>query len=197
MVYWLSLDVVEQRTEACKEKARRNKRPEERENGQTGSGRKEQREKKEETELVTIDCGVGLFMGVPMRTICSKELVVLNVYSYPVVQASCYRKIDDSICPYFHSFYLLSQKPHWLSLFPFLSIANPKGIYQLIFKVSLAKHHYRLWLEAFSRWDRDVQLECHNYHWIWPTCIKQTVYCLRCRDTRNSWKKSSKYFGNI
>lgn len=82
MVYWLSLDVVEQRTEACKEKARRNKRPEERENGQTGSGRKEQREKKKETELVTIDCGVGLFMGVPMRTICSKELVVLNVYSH-------------------------------------------------------------------------------------------------------------------
>lgn len=30
---------------------------------------------------MTIDCGVGLFMGVPMRTICSKELVVLNVYT--------------------------------------------------------------------------------------------------------------------
>lgn len=122
MVYWLSLDVVEQRTEACKEKARRNKRPEERENGQTESGRKEQREKKKGTELVTIDCGVGLFMGVPMRTICSKELVVLNVYSYPVVQASCHRKIDDSICPHFHSFYLLS----------FLSIANPIAVNQFL-----------------------------------------------------------------
>ena len=78
MVYWLSLDVVEQRTEACKEKARRNKRPEERENGQTGSGRKEQREKKKETELVTIDCGRRLVYGSAdahhlfKRTCCSK-----------------------------------------------------------------------------------------------------------------------------
>lgn len=32
---------------------------------------------------MTIDCGVGLFMGVPMRTICSKELVLLNVYTLP------------------------------------------------------------------------------------------------------------------
>lgn len=30
---------------------------------------------------MTIDQGVGLFMGVPMRTICSKRLVVLNVYT--------------------------------------------------------------------------------------------------------------------
>lgn len=35
----------------------------------------------EGARLVTIDRGVGLFMGVPMRTICSKRLVVLNVYT--------------------------------------------------------------------------------------------------------------------
>lgn len=46
MVYWLSLDVVEQRTEACKEKARRNNRPEEREDGRTESSRKKLKEGK-------------------------------------------------------------------------------------------------------------------------------------------------------
>lgn len=38
---------------------------------------------------MTIDCGVGLFMGVPMRTICSKELVLLNVYTLPPPLSSC------------------------------------------------------------------------------------------------------------
>lgn len=48
--------------------------------------REEKREKSkareyEGTRLVTIDRGVGLFMGMPMHTICSKRLVVLNVYT--------------------------------------------------------------------------------------------------------------------
>lgn len=89
MVYWLSLDVVEQRAEEeeretaaggrSNEKGRETA-AEERMNGRKGErGRCER--KNEEARLVTIDRGVGLFMGVPMRTICSKRLVVLNVYT--------------------------------------------------------------------------------------------------------------------
>lgn len=82
MVYWLSLDVVvEQRTW---KRARRKR------DGiiEDGIGRKGNKEGKKEEVGVTIDCGVGLFMGVPMRTICSKELVVLNVYTLPSPPAS-------------------------------------------------------------------------------------------------------------
>lgn len=37
--------------------------------------RKDGARRNEQVRLVTIDRGVGLFMGVPMRTICSKDLL--------------------------------------------------------------------------------------------------------------------------
>lgn len=109
MVYWLSLDVVEQRAEeeeretaSRAEERRRRKRNEkkrkdksssergrERKEGREERGKREIGAKQENTKerdekirrsVVTIDHSVGLFMGVPMRTICSKRLVVLNVY---------------------------------------------------------------------------------------------------------------------
>lgn len=108
MVYWLSLDVVEQRAEeeeretaSRAEERRRRKRNEkkrkdkssergrERKEGREERGKRERGAKQENTKerdekirrsVVTIDHSVGLFMGVPMRTICSKRLVVLNVY---------------------------------------------------------------------------------------------------------------------
>lgn len=94
MVYWLSLDVVvEQRTW---KRARRKR------DGiiEDGIGRKGNKEGKKEEVGVTIDCGVGLFMGVPMRTICSKELVVLNVYTLPSLPSR--RSRTNGQLPLFH-----------------------------------------------------------------------------------------------
>lgn len=99
MVYWLSLDVVvEQRTW---KRARRKR------DGiiEDGIGRKGNKEGKKEEVGVTIDCGVGLFMGVPMRTICSKELVVLNVYTLPSPPASQSNKRAVATIPSSTSFY--------------------------------------------------------------------------------------------
>jgi len=56
--------------------------------------------KNEEARLVTIDRDVGLFMGVPMRTICSKRLVVLNVCTSRAprcAQTSWHNEITDRI----------------------------------------------------------------------------------------------------
>jgi len=97
MVYWLSLDVVEQRAEeeGRKTAVGRKGRPgeeekwqrEKRERRSGGEGRKEGRKARGRVEgdrgrdgpsrtgkgegcLVTMDRGVRLFMAVPMRTIC-------------------------------------------------------------------------------------------------------------------------------
>lgn len=56
---------------------------------------------------MTIDRGVGLFMGVPMRTICSKRLVVLNVYTSRALRCartSWHNEITDRISLRFYRF---------------------------------------------------------------------------------------------
>lgn len=63
-------------------------------------GREMKAKRNEGVRLVTIDRDVGLFMGVPMRTICSKRLVVLNVYTSRAprcAQTSWHNEIADRI----------------------------------------------------------------------------------------------------
>lgn len=48
---------------------------------------------------MTIDRGVGLFMGVPMRTICSKRLVVLNVYTSRAPRPVCTDQLAQTKSP--------------------------------------------------------------------------------------------------
>lgn len=76
-------------------------------NGEAREGEKGCARMNEEARPVTIDRGVGLFMGVPMRTICSKRLVVLNVCSSRApgrAQASWHNEITDRISLRFSAF---------------------------------------------------------------------------------------------